>query len=233
MNCIIVDDEYPAIAELSYFIKNFSHIRIIGEFDNSADALKFIRKTRCDVVFLDINMPNMDGISFAKIINSFEVKPILIFITAYMEYALEAFEVQAFDYILKPFSEERIISTLRKVENLKDKGIQTNKITLWKGGKMMVVPIDDIYYCEASEREVLVFTSKDKFIITSTISDFYKKLPKNKFYKCHRSYIVNLDKITEIIPWFNNTYVIKVGDLDFNIPVSRNNMAEFKTLMGI
>ena len=233
MNCIIVDDEYPARAELSYFISNFSHMKILGEFGDSIDALKFIQSSMPDVVFLDINIPHMDGIALGKIINSLEVKPVLIFVTAHKEHAVDAFEVEAFDYILKPFSESRIISTLRKIEKMGHKGYPTNKITLWKGDKLMVVSIDDICYCEASEREVLVYTSKDKYIITSTISDFYKKLPQKKFYKCHRSYIVNLDRITEIIPWFNNTYMIKIDTLDSNIPVSRNHMGEFKNLMGI
>ena len=105
MNCIIVDDEIPAIQELRYFITNFSSIKICGEFDDSIKALEFIQRNSIDVIFLDINMPKLDGITISRVINTLKQKPLLVFISAYKDYALEAFEVAAFDYILKPYSE--------------------------------------------------------------------------------------------------------------------------------
>ncbi|MCX7884364.1 MAG: LytTR family DNA-binding domain-containing protein [Caloramator sp.] len=233
MNCIIVDDEYPARQELAYFINNFSSLNIIGEFDDSIKALEFIKNNRPDVVFLDINMPKLNGISLGEIINAFEIKPIIIFVTAYRDYAVDAFEIQAFDYILKPYSEARIVSTLSKIEKALNKNIISEKITLWKDDKMMVVNVNDICYCEAHEREVHVYTKKDKYIVVSSISEFSKKLPEKNFFRCHRSYIVNINKITEIIPWFNNTYVLKVEGIENHIPVSRNNIARFKNIMNI
>ncbi|SKA79924.1 two component transcriptional regulator, LytTR family [Caloramator quimbayensis] len=233
MNCIIVDDEYPARQELAYFINNFSSLNIIGEFDDSIKALEFIKSNRPDVVFLDINMPKLNGISLGEIINAFEIKPIIIFVTAYRDYAVDAFEIQAFDYILKPYSETRIVSTLSKIENALNKNIISDKITLWKDEKMMVVNVNDICYCEAHEREVHVYTKKDKYIVVSSISEFSKKLPEKNFFRCHRSYIVNINKITEIIPWFNNTYVLKVEGIENHIPVSRNNITRFKNIMNI
>ncbi|MFD3157493.1 response regulator [Haloimpatiens sp. FM7330] len=106
MNCIIVDDEYPAREELKYFINKFSTIKIEKEFDDAIDTLKYLEKSAIDVVFLDINMPKLDGISLSRIISNFHKKPKVIFNTAYKEYAVDAFEVKAFDYILKPYSEE-------------------------------------------------------------------------------------------------------------------------------
>lgn len=233
MNCIIVDDEYPAIKELAYFIENFSSIKLIGEFDDGLKALDYIKENKPDVIFLDINMPKLDGMSLGRIIRSFEYKPVIVFITAYREHAVEAFDIEAFDYILKPYSESRIITTLKKLEKIESNKVSSNKITLWKNDKLVVVDINDICYCEAMEREVYVYTKDDRYIIHSSITDFYKKLPHTLFFRCHRSFIVNLDRISEIVPWFNNTLVLKIKGIDADIPVSRNNINEFKNLMGI
>ncbi|KGM98058.1 LytTR family transcriptional regulator [Clostridium botulinum] len=236
MNCIVVDDEYPAREELKFFINAASKITIDGEFDDSIEALKYIQNNKPDIIFLDISMPKLDGMALAHIINDLDKKIVVIFITAYKEHALEAFEIEAFDYILKPYSEERIITTLKRLENLKNQSVENcikNKIALKKNQKLRVINISEICYCEADEKRTLIFTKSDKYIENCSISDFYKKLPKNIFFKTHRSYIVNIDKITEIIPWFNNTCMIKLKDLDEQIPVSRNNLNSFKNLMNI
>lgn len=234
MNCIIVDDEYPAREELKYFINEFSNMKMEAEFEDSIKALEYIEENKPDIVFLDINMPKLDGMVLGKIINNFEKKIIIVFITAHKEHAVNAFEIEAFDYILKPYSEERIVNTLRRLEKIQfvDKCIN-NKITLKKNNKLRVISICDICYCEARERETIIYTSKEKFIENCSISEFYKRLPKNNFFRSHRSYIVNLEKIVEIIPWFNNTYMVKIQGIDEQIPVSRNNINDFKHLMGI
>lgn len=233
MNCIVVDDEYPAREELKYFIQGFSEIKIVGEFDDAVEALKFIEKNSVDVIFLDINMPKLDGMASGRIINKFDKKINIVFITAYKEHAAEAFEIEAYDYILKPFSEERIINTLRRLERAEEGPQPSNKIALWKDNIIVVIDADDILYCEASERETIVYTQKDKYITRQSISEFHKKLSPKIFFKSHRSFIVNINKITEIIPWFNNTYMIKVKGMDAEIPVSRNNINDFKHFMGI
>lgn len=232
MNCIIVDDESPARKELAYFINNFSSIKILEEFDDSIKAMEYIQSNEPEILFLDINMPKLDGIAFGKIIKNFKKRPIIIFITAHREYAVDAFEVEAFDYILKPYSESRIANTLLRLEKCAPNNCM-NKITLWKNDKLIVMNVNEIYYCEAHEREVYIYTINNEFIVVSTISDFLKKLSGANFFRSHRSYIVNLDKVSEITPWFNNTYMIKLQGIDANIPVSRNNINEFKVLMRI
>ncbi|MBE6043419.1 MAG: response regulator transcription factor [Clostridium thermopalmarium] len=236
MNCIIVDDEYPAREELKHFINEFSSIVIEAEFDDSIKALEYIEKNKPDIIFLDINMPKLDGMALGRIINNFEEKIDVVFITAHKEYAVDAFEVEAFDYILKPYSEERIMSTLKRLEKSRsdnDVKYVSNKMTLKKDNKLKVIEVSDICYCEASERETIIYTSSNRYTEHCSISEFYKRLPKEHFFRTHRSYIVNLDKITEIIPWFNNTYMIKLKGIDEEIPVSRNNINNFKQLMGI
>ncbi|MDF2532189.1 MAG: response regulator transcription factor [Clostridia bacterium] len=233
MNCIIIDDEYPSIQELSYFISNFSTIKILDTFDDSIKALEYVQKNTVDVIFLDINMPKLNGLALSRVINTLNTKPILVFISAYSEYAIEAFEVAAFDYILKPYSENRIVDTLKRLESCTAAKCSNNKITLLKNNKLFVVNIHDICYCEANEHEVFIYTKDDQYKISSSISDFYKKLPQRSFFRCHRSYIVNIDKIIEIIPWFNNTYMLKLQGLTSEIPVSRQNIILFKQIMGI
>ncbi|MBS5939085.1 response regulator transcription factor [Clostridium sartagoforme] len=240
MKAIIVDDEFLAREELKYFIQNYSKIDIVAEFTDGIEVLKFIQNNDVDIIFLDINIPSLDGVLLAKSISKFTKKPNIVFITAYKEHAVEAFEVEAFDYILKPYSESRIISMLKKLENTynnkKDNShinFISNKINLWKNEKIIVVDINDIYYCVAQERITYVFTKDEKYSVNLCISDFYEKLPNDIFFKCHRSYIVNINKIKEIIPWFNNTYNLKLQDIDYEVPVSRSNVKVFKQLMNI
>lgn len=232
MKCIIVDDEYPSIRELNYFITNFSSIKILGEFVDSVEAFKFIQGNAVDVIFLDISMPKLDGLSFAEAANTLKKRPALVFITAFSEHAVEAFEVVAFDYILKPYSEGRIVNTLQRLENFHS-ARSSSKITLKKDERFFVVNIADIYYCEANKHQVNVFTKHENYTITASISDFYKKLPSEQFFRCHRSFIINIDKITEIVPWFNNTYILKLKDIGREIPVSRQNTLLLRQLMGI
>lgn len=245
MNCIIVEDEFPAREELKYFIKNYSDIKIISEFDNGLDVLKFIQENVIDIIFLDINIPMLDGMLLAKTIDKFKFKPKIVFITAYKEHAVKAFELEAFDYVLKPYSDQRIINTLDKLKdseielknrrqcNIEEKTDMHNTVTLWKDDKMVVLKSSDIYYCEARERDTIVYSIDNKYIVKSSISEFYKSISANYFFKTHRSYIVNVNKIKEIIPWFNSTYILKLKDIDREIPVSRSNIKEFRNIMHI
>ncbi|EHI98413.1 two component transcriptional regulator, LytTR family [Clostridium sp. DL-VIII] len=240
MKAIIVEDEFLAREELKFFIKNYSKIEIIDEFEDGIDVLKFIQNNEIDIIFMDINIPSLDGVLLAKSISKFSKKPYIVFITAYKEHAAEAFEIEAFDYILKPYSESRIVAMLKKLEaanndkeNTVPKSNLSNKINLWKNEKIIVVSMNDIYYCTAEERITHVFTKNDEYSVSLGIAEFYETLPKDTFFKCHRSYIVNVNKIREIIPWFNNTYNLKLQDIDFQIPVSRSNIKEFKQLMNI
>lgn len=244
MNCIIVEDEFPAREELKYFIKNFSNINIIGEFDNGVDVLKFIQEHLIDVIFLDINIPMLDGMVLAKTIKRFSNPPKIVIVTAYKEYAVEGYELNIFDYILKPYTEDRIVSCIKKLSNSEDScvfngnsekaGIPVNsKLSLWRDNRIVVVDSSEIYYCEANERETLVYTKDYQYVVNSSISEFEGSLDSRDFFRCHRSYIVNLTKIKEIIPWFNSTFILKFENLKGEVPVSRSKTKQFKSLMKL
>ncbi len=236
INCIIVEDELPAREELKYFLNEEKEIKLIEEFESPLDTLNFLEKNKIDVVFLDINMPDMNGINLGKIISKIYPEVKIIFITAYKDYAVDAFEVKAFDYLLKPYSEERIRNLLKSlvstksVDNILNRNTSLKKITINMDEKIYVLSLSDVDYIEANEKETLIFANKKRYVSKIKISKWEEMLEGYNFYRCHRSYIVNLDKIVEIEQWFNSSWIIKLKNYSSTIPVSRNNIKELKEL---
>ncbi|WP_312951195.1 LytTR family DNA-binding domain-containing protein [Superficieibacter sp.] len=243
MKVIIVEDEILAQQELSWLIKEHSQMEIVGTFDDGLDVLKFLQHNKVDALFLDINIPSLDGVLLAQNISQFAHKPFIVFITAWKEHAVEAFELEAFDYILKPYQESRIITMLQKLESAwqsqASPGVsapvarENDTINLIKDERIYVTPINDIYYAEAHEKMTFVYTKRESWVMPMNITEFCSKLPQAHFFRCHRSYCVNLNKIREIEPWFNNTYILRLRDLEFEVPVSRSRVKEFRQLMHL
>lgn len=248
MRAIIVEDEVLASEELEYLITKHSRIEIVERFEDGLDVLKFLQEQEVDAIFLDINIPSLDGMLLATNISKFAHKPYVIFTTAYKEHAAQAFELEAFDYILKPYDENRIAAMLRKLETAFERDEQQGgssnpadsrpkseekRINLLKNDKYIVTDSDDIYYAEAQEKVTNVFTKSGTYTMPMSISDFHAMLPQDRFYRCHRSYTVNLSQIQEIVPWFNNTYLLRLRDMDAEVPVSRSKVKEFRQLMHI
>lgn len=243
MKVIIVEDEFLAQQELSWLIKTHSQMEIVGTFDDGLDVLKFLQHNRVDAIFLDINIPSLDGVLLAQNINQFAHKPFIVFVTAWKEHAVEAFELEAFDYILKPYQESRIVSMLQKLEAAWQQQTapasaspavrENDTINLVKDERIIVTPVNDIYYAEAHEKMTFVYTRRESYVMAMNITEFCSKLPAAHFFRCHRSFCVNLNKIREIEPWFNNTYILRLKDLDFQVPVSRSKVKEFRQLMHL
>jgi two-component system LytT family response regulator len=213
MKVIIVEDEILAQQELSWLIKEHSQMEIVGTFDDGLDVLKFLQHNRVDAIFLDINIPSLDGVLLAQNISQFASKPFIVFVTAWKEHAVEAFELEAFDYILKPYQESRIVSMLQKLEQTwaQQSGAgqsvvspaprENDTINLIKDERIIVTPMDDIYYAEAHEKMTFVYTRRESFVMPMNITEFCSKLQPSRFFRCHRSFCVNLNKIREIEPW--------------------------------
>lgn len=248
MRAIIVEDEVLAREELEFLITDHSNIEIEERFEDGLDVLKYLQEHEVDAIFLDINIPSLDGMLLATNISKFARRPYVIFTTAYKEHAAQAFELEAFDYILKPYDENRIAVMLQKLEaaferdqqQTESRNSQASKarpqgkrINLLKNDKYIVTDSDDIYYAEAQEKVTNVFTKSGTYTMPMSISDFHAMLPSDKFYRCHRSYTVNLSQIHEIVPWFNNTYLLRLRDLGAEVPVSRSKVKEFRQLMHI
>jgi two-component system LytT family response regulator len=244
MKAIIVEDEFLAQQELTYLINKHSNITLEATFEDGLDVLKYLQNHQVDAIFLDINIPSLDGVLLAQNISKFAHRPSIVFITAYKEHAVEAFEIEAFDYILKPYHEARIITMLQKLEALHNRPAHapepsapanrtSHSINLIKDERIIVTDINDIYYAAADEKVTRVYTRREEFVMPMNITEFYQRLPEEFFFRCHRSYCVNLSKIREIVPWFNNTYILRLSDLDFEVPVSRSKVKAFRQLMRL
>ncbi|WP_026567168.1 LytR/AlgR family response regulator transcription factor [Bacillus sp. UNC41MFS5] len=259
MRAIIVEDEIPAREELEYLVEAYSEIEVIQYFDDGLDVLKFLQENETDVIFLDINIPSLNGMLLASTISKFSKKPYIVFTTAYKEHAAQAFELEAFDYILKPYDEKRIATMLSRLESafkrdhtettLPDRKLEShlnpqlqqreisskasNRINLKKNDKIIVTDVNDIYYAIAREKVTLVYTKEEEYTMPLSITEFDALLPENLFFRCHRSYTVNLTKIREIVPWFNQTYMLRLKDLSEEIPVSRSKVKEFRQIMHL
>ncbi len=214
MNVIIVDDEPKAIELLKGYLEHFGTIELVATFRNGLKAFEYISKEAVDVVFLDINMPHISGISLSKMIPK-NIK--IIFTTAYSEYAVESYEVEAVDYLLKPISLDRFTQAVSKLltKKVQKKETITNWISIKSGFETFRITTDKILYLEKDSNYIIYHCENENIIGRETIQQAIKKLPKT-FIQTHKSFIVNLDKIKRYdrntIFIVNNDNEIPIGD---------------------
>lgn len=249
LRVMLVDDESPALDELTYLVAQYSYVRVVGSFTDSVEALKAIRIEEPDLVFLDIDMPVLNGIQLAEEILNLRLKTCVIFATAYDEYALEAFKKNAIDYLLKPYDQDQVCNALRKVKEQKEQQLNyenlmevkihsrldrtVKRLPIWKEDRIIFVPVDEIIFCKVDAGEIKIQTSQEEYTLAGTLSSLEMKLPSQLFLKTHRAYVVNISKIVEVSPYFNHTLLVKVEGSNEEIPVSRSNVKEFKERLGI
>ncbi len=198
MKAIIVDDEPKAIALLSDYLRHFSSIELTATFRNGLKAFEFLSQAKIDLIFLDINMPHINGMSLSKMIDK-KVK--IIFTTAYSEYAVESYEVGAADYLLKPISLERFTKAVSKflVENktiVKDSN-DDQLVLIKSGAKTYRVDPDTIYYIEKDGNYSIYYLDEQKIIARESVSEILKNLPSN-FHQVHKSFVVNKNKVASV-----------------------------------
>jgi len=245
LKVLVVDDEMLARDELKYLLERTKEVEIVGEADCVEDALEELMQCRPDIVFLDIQLSDDNGFEIANILKKMKNPPAIVFATAYDQYALQAFEVDALDYILKPFDEERIVQTLKKYKKQKQAQIETkheikgtdvtaemHKLALPIEESIVLVNIEDIIYVGLVDGKVTVKTTRETYVTHDTLVILEKKLPQASFMRVHRSFIANINHIIEIQPWFNSTYnlIMKEGS---KVPVSRTYAKELKKLLRI
>ncbi|MCF8018809.1 MAG: LytTR family DNA-binding domain-containing protein [Vallitaleaceae bacterium] len=246
---ILVDDERPALEELSYLLKSYEDIRILGTYTDPMVALTKLHKTKVDVVFLDISMPEMDGLRLAKEIMKLPHPPLIVFATAFDEHALQAFDIHAIDYILKPLSEVRFDRTIQRIhDQLDNRSHQAlsikelisstlqpryDKLPVWKNDRIYLISKSDILFCTTNDNETRIVVKNEAYMVLETLSELELQLDEKNFFRCHRSFLINLDAIEEIIPWFNNTYAVKLLNYEEHIPISRRNTKTFKGLINM
>lgn len=250
LRSLIVDDEVPSRDELRYLLSFRSEIKIVGEADNAAEAIKLATKLKPDVIFLDINMRDIDGLEAAAILRKIEPHSMIVFATAYDEYAIKAFEIGAVDYILKPFDQERITQTVMRLENYQAEEwrvaagridtvldvtkIKVQKLPVEKGGKIILLNYSDIIYAYANVGNVIIVTAEEELNYSGTLCELEERVSSTNMLRVHKSYIANMDKVQEVVPWFKGTYWLKMEQCsDVEIPVSKSQIKDIKLILGL
>lgn len=248
---VLIDDEEPALEECSYVLKENFDVEIVGVFSDPVEALQAIPELEPHGVFLDIEMPELDGFAVAREILNIKKDINIIFVTAFDQYAVEAFEINAVDYVMKPISEERISKALQKIENNMASDINMNretirsiikveetlnksssKLVIWKDDEILLLRSDEVFYFTKEQGNVIAVTTEGRFKTKDTLDNWEDKLASYGFFRSHRSYLVNINKVRKMSPWFNNTYILKLRGVEENVSLSRSRVKEFKRIIG-
>lgn len=239
---VIIEDEAPAREILKHYLNDLDEIEIIGECPDGFTGLKTISDLKPDLVFLDIQMPKLTGFEMLEVLDE---RPEIIFTTAYDQFAIKAFELNAIDYLLKPFPKERLSEAVKKViekigvgkpqnkteEKLLSKRPETlstlNRVVVRKGNAINLIPVDQIKYIEAQDDYVMIYHSAGKALKQQTMKFYEDNLPVKDFVRIHRSYIVKVSDINRIEPYGkdNHIAILKSGD---KLPVSRAGYKHLK-----
>jgi len=242
---LIVDDEALARERVKQFLVQNVEFEIMGEARDGAQAVAMIEEEKPDLVILDVQMPKLNGFEVLQIV---KVPPLCIFATAYDKYAIDAFEINAIDYLLKPFSQERFNQALQKATQiikekrsylpkleqlfttLSQKTYYLEKLGVKAGKKISVLNVEEIDWFEA-DRELIYVHSKDtRHIVNCSLTQLEKRLNPEIFFRCHRSAIVNLSRIKEIIPWFSGSHRLILTD-GTELPLSRSRAKQLKRII--
>lgn len=237
---ILVDDEAPARAELRYLLERFAEVTVIAECGSGADTLMQIPDLNPDVLFMDVHLQDMDGLDVVHSLRHLGLHSQVVFATAYDVHALRAFELNAVDYILKPFSLDRLALTLDRLKKcyfgneedmsktiaqlIQQVGLRQRprKIPATCKGRVTLIDPQELLYVTAEGRYASLITVKKIWPTTLTLQEIEERLDPVQFLRIHRAFLVNLDRVKEVIPWFNGTYKILLDEAETTeVPVSR------------
>jgi two-component system LytT family response regulator len=243
---IIIDDEPLARSIVIEYIQHFLDLVVCQVCSNGYEGVKAIQQYKPDLIILDIQMPKINGFEMLELI---ENPPAVIFATAFDEYAIKAFEAHAIDYLLKPFNQDRFEKAIKKWREQKNSSVgekqtkqllddvaltapQNQRIVIKDGSKIKIIPVQDIFYLEAADDFVKVFTKEGYFLKNKTMSHFEQVLDASQFVRSHRSYIINLQQITRIDPYEkdNHVAILRSGA---KVPVSRTGYPKLKAILGL
>lgn len=242
---IIVEDEKPARDLIRNYLEGFPMVELIGEYDNGFDGLKAINELKPDAIFLDVQMPKLTGFEMLEVL---EHHPEVVFTTAYDQYAIHAFEQNAVDYLLKPFSLDRFREAINKLESrlesrndsretesgiekirqhLAESDEKLHRVVIKKSGRIHVISTDDINFLEAQDDYVMIYSDDGKYLKQQTMKYFEKHLDSQQFVRVHRSYIANVACIERIEPYEKSSFILILKDGN-KVPVSRSGMQVLK-----
>jgi DNA-binding LytR/AlgR family response regulator len=232
IRAIIVDDEEPAREEIKRLLQKFPEVRILGEFEDAITAFNFISENPVDVVFLDINLGGISGVKLAKELKEFKNFPLVAFVTAYSEYAVDAFDVGAVDYILKPIDEGRFFKTILKLKNmmLSKEEKRDDFVVCTLKEELVLVKLSDITYFFTESGKLYVKKGKEELPVKGlNLQNAESRFTPLGFFRINKEYLVNLSKISKIIPWFKGRYIIEMENGD-KLPLSPHRQKEFREI---
>jgi len=255
VSVLIVDDEKPARDELAYLLKDFPDVVIVGQGKNGVETLGLIRELNPDLVFLDVQMPGLDGFGvIKKVLDRKASPPFFVFVTAYDQYAVRAFEVNAVDYLLKPIERGRLEKAVERVRRMLEASesafeklgrlvhmieerpaVQPGKLVVKSGTRLVLVDSADIIYATIQDGIISIVTKdlegQSNF---RTVEELQSNLDPKTFWRVHRSYLVNINRIKEVVPWFKSSYQLKMQDRrETEIPVSRAQTRKLRELLNL
>ena len=249
LTTVVVDDEQLACDELSFLLRDFPEVEIVGTGTNGLEAVDLIQKLEPDLVFLDVNMPGMDGVGVVRRLREKDIDlPHFIFVTAYDQYAVEAFRLEAMDYLLKPVDKARLAETIerarRETQERQLKAAeapaqrppaQRTKLLVKANSRNFIVDAQDVIYATIDNGLItLVTTQLEGQSNYRTIEDLQANLDREIFWRVHRSYLVNINKIKEVVPWFKSSYQLRMDDKKHTeIPVSRVQTRRLRELFKL
>jgi two-component system, LytTR family, response regulator LytT len=257
LSAVIVDDEQLARDELAYLLKSAGDVNVVAQGKNGLEAVNLIKEHTPDLVFLDVQMPGLDGFGVIKKLLDKKIPlPQIVFATAFDQYAVKAFEVNAVDYLLKPFDKKRVAQSVQraraereaegspaeKIDNLvrmlQTPKPQSSKILLKAVGRMFLVDQKDICYASIEDGVITVVTGgtsgMEGHSNCRTLEELLDSLDPGLFWRAHRSYLVNINRIREVVPWFKSSYQLRMDDKkQSEIPVSRAQTKRLRELFGL
>lgn len=240
---VLIDDEPLARDIVKHYLSNYPDVEIVAECSDGFEGLKAITQFQPDFIFLDIQMPKINGFEMLELV---EDPPAVIFTTAFDEYAIKAFEVSAVDYLLKPIEQERFDQAMHKlpaklketaiVDNLFESAamspVQSNRVVVKTNGVIKIIPVTDIHYLEADDDHVKLSTTEGIFYKNKTMSFFERTLDSSQFIRIHRSYLINLSEVYKIELKEKDSYVVLLKS-DIWLPVSKTGYLKLKAALGI
>ena len=255
ISALIVDDEQPARDELAFLLKGFADVEVVGQGKNGVEAVNLIRELNPQVTFLDVQMPGLDGFGVIKKLLEKKVRlPYFVFATAYDNYAVQAFEVNALDYLLKPIAKHRLEKAIVKVRRMIETAVPTqeklnrlvqmmeerpaaqkNKLVVKSQGRLFLVDAEDIIFASI-EGGVISIVARDLEGQSNfrTVEELQGNLDPKLFWRVHRSYLINVNHIKEVVPWFKSSYQLKMQDRkQTEIPVSRAQTRKLRELLNL
>lgn len=234
ISTLIVDDERYAREELTYLLEKFPDVQVLGAAESGEAAILKALQIQPDVVFLDVEMPKMNGIEVAKTLVELKKVPLIIFATAYPQFAAEAFRVNAVDYLLKPYDERQLKQTIERIEkklyptSTVDNTEKLGKLAIETGSDIDYILPEDILYIYRDDKVSKIITQTNEYEVRTTLKELESRLVPFSFFRIHKGFLVNLKYVSRLTPWFNGAYQLELEGIDEKLSVSRNYVKDLR-----